>query len=350
MPANKPPVSVLGLGMMGTALAAAFLKAGHPVTVWNRSPAKTGPLVAQGALPAKTAAEAVAESPLVVFCLLTNDNVEEVFATLPEAVAGKTLVNLTNGTPAQARDLAAWAAKHGAHYIDGGIMAVPQMIAGPHAYVLYSGDEQAYETHRPTLAALGDTKWTGTDPGLAALHDLALLTGMYGMFMGVLQAFALVRTENNPSHRILRAPGPLDQRDALGRAGAGQGDRHGTAPDGCLQPRREPGRLPQPPEHLPRPGSQHGILRAAPGDHGPRDRAGLRGRWLVPPRGPSQEVGPNSHHTILPGSLSPTPHLSASAATSNNPRPDSPSGSRTPGSPSPLSCTSTRRSPSPVQP
>jgi 3-hydroxyisobutyrate dehydrogenase-like beta-hydroxyacid dehydrogenase len=199
MSANKPPVSVLGLGMMGTALAAAFLKAGHPVTVWNRSPAKTGPLVAQGALPAKTAAEAVAESPLVVFCLLTNDNVEELFATLPEAVAGKTLVNLTNGTPAQARDLAAWAAKHGAHYIDGGIMAVPQMIAGPHAYVLYSGDEQAYETHRPTLAALGDTKWTGTDPGLAALHDLALLTGMYGMFMGVLQAFALVRTENIPA-------------------------------------------------------------------------------------------------------------------------------------------------------
>lgn len=199
MPENKPPVSVLGLGMMGTALAAAFLKAGHPVTVWNRSPAKTGPLVAQGALPAKTAAEAVAESPLVVFCLLTNDNVEELFATLPEAVAGKTLVNLTNGTPAQARDLAAWAAKHGAHYIDGGIMAVPQMIAGPHAYVLYSGDEQAYETHRPTLAALGGTKWTGTDPGLAALHDLALLTGMYGMFMGVLQAFALVRTENIPA-------------------------------------------------------------------------------------------------------------------------------------------------------
>jgi 3-hydroxyisobutyrate dehydrogenase-like beta-hydroxyacid dehydrogenase len=199
MPENKPPVSVLGLGMMGTALAAAFLKAGHPVTVWNRSPAKTGPLVAQGALPARTAAEAVADSPLVVFCLLTNDNVEELFATLPEAVAGKTLVNLTNGTPAQARDLAAWATKHGAHYIDGGIMAVPQMIAGPHAYVLYSGDEQAYETHRPTLAALGGTKWTGTDPGLAALHDLALLTGMYGMFMGVLQAFALVRTENIPA-------------------------------------------------------------------------------------------------------------------------------------------------------
>jgi 6-phosphogluconate dehydrogenase (decarboxylating) len=251
MPENKPPVSVLGLGMMGTALAAAFLKAGHPVTVWNRSPAKTGPLVAQGALPAKAAAEAVADSPLVVFCLLTNDNVEELFATLPEAVAGKTLVNLTNGTPAQDRDLAAWAAKHGVHYIDGGIMAVPQMIAGPHAYVLYSGDEQAYETHRPTLPALGGTKWTGTDPGLAALQDLALLTGMYGMFMGGPAGLRTRAYGEHPGHRILRTPGPLDQRDARGRAGAGQGGRLGTAPDGCFQPRRQPGRVPELPGDLP---------------------------------------------------------------------------------------------------
>ncbi|MFF8609062.1 NAD(P)-dependent oxidoreductase [Streptomyces sp. NPDC015346] len=194
---SPAPVSVLGLGMMGSALAAAFLTAGHPVTVWNRSASKTGPLVAQGALPAATAAEAVAASPLVVLCLLTNDNVEELLAGLSdEQLAGRTLVNLTNGTPAQARALAARAEKLGARYVDGGIMAVPQMIGGPAAYVFYSGDEQAYETHRQTLAALGGTKWTGTDPGLAALNDLGLLTGMYGMFIGVVQALALVRTEN----------------------------------------------------------------------------------------------------------------------------------------------------------
>lgn len=193
---SSAPVSVLGLGMMGSALAAAFLKAGHQVTVWNRSAAKTGPLVAQGALPAATAADAVAASPLVVLCLLSNDNVDELLATLPEDLAGKTLVNLTNGTPEQARTISAQVEKVGARYVDGGIMAVPQMIATPAAYVFYSGDEEAYETHRPTLAALGGTRWTGGDPGLAALYDLGLLTGMYGMFVGVVQALALVRTEN----------------------------------------------------------------------------------------------------------------------------------------------------------
>ncbi|MFE0738494.1 NAD(P)-dependent oxidoreductase [Streptomyces sp. NPDC058855] len=198
MPENTPAarVSVLGLGLMGSALASAFLKAGHEVTVWNRSASKTGPLVAQGAKPAGTATEAVEAGPLVILCLLTNDNVVELLATLPESLAGRTVVNLTNGTPAQARALSEQVTERGARYVDGGIMAVPQMIAGPHAYVFYSGDEEAYKEHEATLAALGGTRWTGTDPGFAALHDLGLLTGMYGMIIGVVQALALVRTEN----------------------------------------------------------------------------------------------------------------------------------------------------------
>ncbi|MFC9608070.1 NAD(P)-dependent oxidoreductase [Streptomyces niveus] len=198
-PTPRPAVSVIGLGMMGTALAAAFLKAGHPVTVWNRSPAKTGPLVAQGATPADTAAEAVAASPLVVVCLTTYDTVRTVLEPLSGQLTGRTVANLTNGTPEQARDLAAWAAEEGAGYLDGGIMAVPQMIAGPHAYVFYSGARELFDKHQETFAALGGTKYVGTDPGLAALYDLALLTGMYGMIMGVMQAYALVGTESVPA-------------------------------------------------------------------------------------------------------------------------------------------------------
>ncbi|WJV46991.1 NAD(P)-dependent oxidoreductase [Streptomyces flavofungini] len=186
------PVSVLGLGLMGSALASALLKAGHPTTVWNRTAAKTGPLVAQGATPADTPAAGVTASPLVIVCLTTNDSVRELLAPLTAELRGRTLVNLTNGTPSQAREFAAWAQEHGIAYVDGGIMAVPQMIAGPGAYILYSGDEEAYTRHRDTLAALADTRWVGTDAGLAALWDLALLTAMYGMGMGVAQAYALI--------------------------------------------------------------------------------------------------------------------------------------------------------------
>ncbi|MFG2649716.1 NAD(P)-dependent oxidoreductase [Streptomyces sp. NPDC048436] len=197
------PVTVLGLGLMGTALASALLKAGHPATVWNRTAAKTGPLVARGAAPAGTVRDAITASPLVIVCLTTNDGVRSLLAPEAEALAGRTLVNLTNGTPAQARELADWAAARGITYIDGGIMAIPQMIATPAAYILYSGaNETAFETHRPTLEALAASKWVGKDPGAAALYDLSLLTGMYGMVMGVVQAYALIGSAGVPAREF----------------------------------------------------------------------------------------------------------------------------------------------------
>ncbi|QWF78651.1 NAD(P)-dependent oxidoreductase [Amycolatopsis sp. CA-230715] len=191
---GKQAVTVLGLGAMGSALAETLLGAGHPVTVWNRSSGKAEPLVERGAVRAGSAAEAIAASRLVLVCLLDYRSVHEVLDA--GAVSGKVLVNVTNGTPAQARELAGWAAEHDADYLDGGIMAVPPMIGGPGAFLLYSGSRAAFDTYRGPLDALGESHYLGADPGLAPLHDIALLTGMYGMFIGVLQAFALVRGEN----------------------------------------------------------------------------------------------------------------------------------------------------------
>ncbi len=70
---HRTPVTVVGLGPMGRALAEAFIEAGHPTTVWNRSPEKAAPLVAKGAAHAEAIGEAVAASPLTVACLSTYD-------------------------------------------------------------------------------------------------------------------------------------------------------------------------------------------------------------------------------------------------------------------------------------
>ncbi|BBJ38910.1 dehydrogenase [Streptomyces antimycoticus] len=192
---SETPVTVLGLGDMGTALARALVKAGHRTTVWNRTAAKAEALAAEGALTAATAGEAVAASPLVVVCLLDYDSVRQVLEPLGDALSGKAVVNLTNGTPQQARDLAAWAAGHGAHYLDGGIMAVPPMIGTPAAFLLYSGSPDVFADHRAVLDLFGESHHLGEDPGRAPLYDLALLSAMYGMFSGVLHAYALVRSD-----------------------------------------------------------------------------------------------------------------------------------------------------------
>ncbi|WP_143669806.1 NAD(P)-binding domain-containing protein, partial [Streptomyces sp. rh195] len=52
------PLTLLGLGAMGVALARTWLTAGHPLTVWNRGPGRSAELAAAGARVAATAAEA----------------------------------------------------------------------------------------------------------------------------------------------------------------------------------------------------------------------------------------------------------------------------------------------------
>ena len=193
----KTPVTVLGLGAMGTALARAFLAAGHPTTVWNRTPDRSPELDALGAVRTPTTTEAVAASPLVVVCLLVDATVRATLGGLD--LTGKTVVNLTNATPEQARATAESVTSAGGQYLDGGIMAVPEMIGGPAAFIFYSGSTETFHQHASDLAALGRPAYVGSDAGLAALHDIALLSAMYGMFGGALHALALTGSEDVPA-------------------------------------------------------------------------------------------------------------------------------------------------------
>ncbi|MFF5128773.1 NAD(P)-dependent oxidoreductase [Streptomyces syringium] len=189
---NNVQVSVLGLGAMGSALAGALVKAGYATTVWNRSPGKADDLVAQGAEAAATAGDAVRAGQLVIACLLDHASVHEVLDPLADELAGRTLVNVTTTSPAQSRELAAWAARAGVAYLDGGIMAVPHMIGQPEASVLYSGSADVFHQHKPLLDLWGTSTYFGEDAGLASLYDLALLAGMYVMFAGFMHGAAMV--------------------------------------------------------------------------------------------------------------------------------------------------------------
>lgn len=185
-------IAVLGLGQMGSALASAFLRAGHRTTVWNRSAAKIEPLVAQGATAAGSAAQAQASAPVVVACLLDYAALTEI---LDPALSGRILVNLTSGSPEQARELAEQLAARGVRYVDGGIMTTPPGIGDERSMILYSGDQDAFSSVEGLLSALAEPVNLGADPGRAALYDTALLGIMWATLTGWLHASALVTAD-----------------------------------------------------------------------------------------------------------------------------------------------------------
>ncbi|MFD3613387.1 NAD(P)-dependent oxidoreductase [Streptomyces atroolivaceus] len=185
------PVAVLGLGLMGSALAGAFLRAGHQTTVWNRTTTKADDLVARGATLAESPAAAIAAAPLVVVCVSDYDAVT---AILDGPLDGRVVVNLTSGTPSRARALAEEVVRRGGSYLDGGVMAVPEAIGTADAVLAYSGPRPLYDAHESTLRGLGTGLHLGDDPGLAATHEMATLVLMWGLLDGFLNGAAILGT------------------------------------------------------------------------------------------------------------------------------------------------------------
>jgi 3-hydroxyisobutyrate dehydrogenase-like beta-hydroxyacid dehydrogenase len=192
-------VTFLGTGAMGSALVRAALGAGFAVTAWNRNPERAHALADQGVRIAASVDEAVEGSDLIVVCLLDAASVHAVLDPIAGRLAGRRVLNLTTTSPDGARELAGWAAAHEIDYLDGGIMAVPEMIGAPGALVYYSGSRPLYDDARPLLETWGATEYFGSDAGLASLHDLALLSVMYVMFTGFFHGAAMVGTVGMPA-------------------------------------------------------------------------------------------------------------------------------------------------------
>jgi 3-hydroxyisobutyrate dehydrogenase-like beta-hydroxyacid dehydrogenase len=202
---NRTPVTVIGLGSMGRALAETFIDTGHPTTVWNRTPGKAAPLVAKGAVHAEAVGDAVAASPLVITCLTTFEDTCRALEPAARTLRGRALVTLNSGSPAGARKTAAWATTHGARFLAGAVKNVPSAVGAPDTLLYYSGDRTVFEEYETTLKVLGgDTVHLGDETDLAALYEMAvgaiLLPALIGFFQGAaavqargLQASSMVR-------------------------------------------------------------------------------------------------------------------------------------------------------------
>ena len=195
----KRSIAVIGTGRMGSALARALLGGGHCTTVWNRTKERATPLALLGATIAPSVLEAVTAAEIIIVNVGDYSATAEILhdAAVAAAIRGKLIVELTSGTPHDARAAAEWCAEHGASYLDGAIMATPDFIGADAATILISGQRQAFDANEAVFRALGgNVQHVGKDPGRANALDSALLALMWGALFGTLHAIAVAQAED----------------------------------------------------------------------------------------------------------------------------------------------------------
>ena len=170
-------IAFLGLGSMGSAIAGNLVAAGHDVTVWNRSAAKTAPLVEAGAHAAKTPVEAASDAA-VVFSMLADDAaVMSVISGdngLLAGMANDTLhVSLSTISVATADRLAAAHKDHGQRYISAPVFGRPEAAAAAKIFVVTAGAGSNIDEVQPLFDIIGQRTFrVGETPSQANLVKL----------------------------------------------------------------------------------------------------------------------------------------------------------------------------------
>jgi 3-hydroxyisobutyrate dehydrogenase-like beta-hydroxyacid dehydrogenase len=214
-------VTIVGLGKMGTALAEALLRGSASVTVWNRNAARAEQLVVRGAKLGSTLASAIEASDVVIVSLSGYAAALGVLAApdVAPSLRGRTLIQLSSGTPKEAREAATWASQLGASYLDGAILAYPMHIGTDRAQILASGPRALFDAHEALLRQLGSPQFVGESPGAASALDCAALGGSMLNIVGLLYGISVCEAEQvDPQQLVSMLNARLAGRADLHRA------------------------------------------------------------------------------------------------------------------------------------
>lgn len=197
---QRIPVTVLGTGSMGRALAEAFLAAGHRTTVWNRTPERAAPLALAGAEIQPDIADAVAAAGLIIVATTTLEAARESLSGAEHALGGRTLVTLSSAIPSSAREFARWADARGVRFLGGAIKNVPAAVGNPDTLLYFGGAREVFDEYADTLRVLGgEIVHLGAEPDLAGLYESAVGATLLPALLGFLEGAALLATRGIPA-------------------------------------------------------------------------------------------------------------------------------------------------------
>lgn len=201
-------VGYIGLGIMGSAMAANLLRAGHRVLVWNRTAEKMRPLVERGAEACASPADMAMRGPEAIFLNVTDS--DDVWQVVVErdgvkqgAKRGLVVVDHSTISPQKTRQIADVLESHGVAFLDAPVSGGDVGAKAGTLSIMVGGPEHAFEQVRPLLECMGKriTHVGGSGMGQVckACNQIAGMTAL----LGVCEALALAKKEGLDPHKMI---------------------------------------------------------------------------------------------------------------------------------------------------
>lgn len=204
---TQPTVGFVGLGIMGRHMAGHILRAGYPLHVYNRSPAKADALVAEGAVRAGSVAELAPECDVIITIVGYPADVEEVYlggdGLIARAREGAVLIDMTTSSPALAEKIANAAAAREMQALDAPVSGGDVGARDAKLAIMVGGAAEALARVRPILQTMGSNIAHLGGPGAGQHTKMANQIAIASTMMGVAESLAYARAAGLDCDQVL---------------------------------------------------------------------------------------------------------------------------------------------------
>ncbi len=190
---TRPTVGIAGLGRMGHPIAANILEAGFPLVVWNRTREKATDLLERGAIWVENPSAISGAADIVLTSLADPIAVESVYfgpdGLLDRVRSDTILVDLSTGSPAMARRIAAAASERGAAFLDAPVAGSIKAATKGQLGIMVGGDKSAFDRCQAVFAAIGKAAFylgqSGSGATMKLVSNAILATMVQALAEGV---------------------------------------------------------------------------------------------------------------------------------------------------------------------
>jgi len=194
MNSNRKNISVIGLGSMGSALAATLLKSNFNVSVWNRTLLKSQNLENKGANICLSPNEAFKNSQFIIASLSNYEAWNNIIDSnqIDINLSGKTIIQLTTGSIEEVMAFSDWVKKYNGNLLEGIISCFPSQIGTKESLILLAGSNKSINNCKDIISILSpEYKNLGSNLIAPTVLSRAFLSGALGGLIGMMNGVVL---------------------------------------------------------------------------------------------------------------------------------------------------------------